>query len=426
MPKVLAVILGGGRGTRLFPLTAFRSKPAVPLGGKYRLVDVPISNCLNSGIRDMYVLTQFNSESLNRHIVRTYALDPFSSGSVEIIAAQQTFTDTTWYQGTADAVRQNLKYFRRRGLTEILILSGDQLYQMDFNAILRFHRQQKADVTVSVIPVRREQASSLGVLKSDATGRITRFDEKPTDESVLDELAAPKEVIDSAGFTDSERTHIASMGMYVFSSGVLERVLEGTDATDFGKEVIPNAIGSMRVFSYVFNGYWEDIGTIKTFHSANLALASPCPPFDFYSEKQRVFSRPRFLPCSKVNASRLRSCVLSDGSILDESEIEESIIGLRSIIARGTAVRRTVLMGADFYETEKNKTENRRRGRPDIGVGPGCIIENAIIDKNARIGEGVSIIGGEGRQDAEGEGFCIRDGIVVIPKNAVIPAGAEV
>lgn len=429
MARTIAVILGGGRGTRLFPLTAYRSKPAVPLGGKYRLVDIPISNCLNSGIRDIYVLTQFNSVSLNRHVTSAYRLDPFSSGTIEILAAQQTLTDSQWYQGTADAVRQNLRHFLRSDASEILILAGDQLYQMDFREIVRFHRERQADITISALAVRREAAPSLGILRTDREGRILRFAEKPTDERLLDKLAIDPAV--QAGEwpgqpPDPTLTHVASMGIYVFQPHVLGQMLQESEAADFGKEVIPRSISAARVYAFLFSGYWEDIGTIEAFHRANLALASPTPPIDFYTDTRRVFTHARFLPASRVHSCSLRSSLLADGCVIEEAVLEQAVVGVRMRIGHRTVIRRSVLMGADFFETGADRAENERLGRPHMGIGDDCIIENAIIDKNARIGHRVRVTNSAGVRQLDAPNHFIRDGIVIIPKGAIVPDGARI
>jgi glucose-1-phosphate adenylyltransferase len=416
--NVLAVILGGGRGTRLYPLTQRRSKPAVPLAGKYRLVDIPISNCINSGLSKIYCLSQFQSASLNRHVSRTYRFDFFSSGFVEILAAEQTETNMEWYQGTADAVRKQLHHFLSRRPDGILILSGDQLYSMDFREILAAHTASKADITVAATPVVRSQASSFGILRTDAFGSVVDFVEKPRESRVLDELALPAATLRARGIPE-DRSYLASMGIYVFNPDVLVQVLEDKAKLDFGKEVIPSAIKGHRVHSFFYDGYWEDIGTIRTFFAANLELASRHPPLDLFSEATPIYTRPRFLAGTRLQASTLVDTIICDGSIIGEASIEGSVIGIRSIIGSGCRIRETIMMGADHY----GPPEDAARGLIPIGVGDGSVVEHAIIDKNARIGEGVTIRDAEGRPDCDGDGFFVRDGIVIIPKDAVIAPG---
>ena len=414
MRDVLAVILGGGQGTRLYPLTKLRAKPAVPIGGRYRLIDVPISNCLNSGVEKIYVLTQFLSASLHRHIYQTYKFDLFSGGFVYILAAEETPSGMDWYQGTADAVRKQLPRFIHARVEDIVVLSGDHLYRMDYAEFVALHREKRADVTIAVQPVARADAPRFGILKADEDGRITAFREKPPD-SELDGLES---------LTDSDRPYMASMGVYVFRQDVLRELLEGSDAEDFGRQIIPAAIKDLRVCAYTFDGYWEDIGTIRAFFEANLSLTLPEPPFGFYDPSYPIYTRPRFLPSSRADGCDLERTVLAEGCLLQDSDIRESVVGLRSIIGPDARITRTVMMGADFYETPERKAENRRLGRPDVGIGRGCLIEGVIIDKNARIGAGVTIRPHAPDEDrVETEHYVIQDGIVVIPKNAVIPDG---
>lgn len=421
MENLLAVILGGGRGTRLYPLTQRRSKPAVPLAGKYRLVDIPISNCINSGLRKIYVLSQFQSASLNRHVSRTYRFDFFSSGFVEILAAEQTETNMEWYQGTADAVRKQLHHFLSRKPQGLLILSGDQLYAMDFREILAAHRASKADITVAATPVLRSQASAFGILRTDAFGTVVDFVEKPREARVLDELSLPPATLRARGIQE-DRSYLASMGIYVFNPEVLVRVLEEKGELDFGKEIIPAAIKSHRVHSFFYNGYWEDIGTIRTFFAANLDLASKNPPLDLFSENAPIYTRPRFLAGTRMQSVHFDETIICDGCRLEESSIARSVIGIRSIIGSGCRIRETIMMGADHY----GPPDDEARGLVPIGVGAGSVIERAIIDKNARIGEGVTIRNAEGRPDSDGEGHYVRDGIVIVPKDGVIPAGTVI
>ena len=414
---VMAVILGGGRGTRLYPLTKLRAKPAVPIGGKYRLIDVPISNCLNSGIHKIYVLTQFLSASLHRHILQTYKFDMFSDGFVYTLAAEETPSGMDWYQGTADAVRKQLRHLHRARVKDILILSGDHLYRMDYTGFVKRHREMRADVTIAVQPVARDDASRFGIIKTDAEERIVSFHEKPP----LDALNGLESL------PESERPYLASMGIYLFRSDVLESVLTSSDAEDFGRQVIPATIETLRVYAYPFDGYWEDIGTVRAFYEANLAMTHPTPPFDFYDPGYPIYTRPRFLPPSSADGCDLDQTVLAEGCLIRKAHIRESVIGLRSIIEPEVQMARTVMMGADFYETPEQKIENRHRGRPNVGIGRGSTIEGAIIDKNARIGQGVVIRPyAPDEEMVETENYVIRDGIVVVPKNAVIPDGTVI
>lgn len=416
MQDVMALILGGGRGTRLYPLTKLRAKPAVPIGGKYRLIDVPISNCLNSGVQKIYVLTQFLSESLHRHIYQTYKFDLFSGGFVYILAAEETPGGMDWYQGTADAVRKQLPRFVYSRVEDVLILSGDHLYRMDYANFIAFHREKRADVTIAAKPVSFEIAPRYGILKANEDSRVVSFHEKPGP----DELAGLE-----CGLNGG--LCLASMGVYVFRQDVLRRVLEESDAEDFGRQIIPAAVETLRVYTYLFDGYWEDIGTIRTFYEANLSLTLPDPPFDFYDPRHPIYTRPRFLPYSHIDGCRLERTVLAEGCLLRESEIRESVIGLRSIIGPDVRIARTVMMGADVYETPERKVENRRLGQPNIGIGRGCTIEGAIIDKNARIGEEVTIRPhSPDEKMIETEHYVIRDGIVVVLKDAVIPDGTVI
>lgn len=411
--------MGGGAGTRLFPLTKDRSKPAVPLGGKYRLVDVPISNCLNSGLRSIYVLTQFNSMSLHRHIQASYKFDNFSRSFVEILAAQQTPEGSQWYQGTADAVRQNMRYFLEGPYDYYIILSGDQLYRMDFRTLLHQHIRSGADITLATKPVMRSQVSEFGIMQSDADRRITRFVEKPKDESILNEFRMSKELLASIGTDQEEELFQASMGIYVFNREVLVQSLEN-DLVDFGKHIIPHSIQERHVGGYVFAGYWEDIGTIRAFYEANLDLTDILPQYSFFEASAPIYTHPRFLPGSKINGATLRQAIIADGCIISDAHLERSVIGVRSIIQTGATIRNSIVMGADYYEPPAPISE---RTLPPIGIGRNCVIDRAIIDKNARIADGV-VITPEGKPgDLDASNYFIRDGIVVVPKNAVIPPG---
>lgn len=423
MENVVAVILGGGRGTRLYPLTQLRSKPAVPLAGKYRLVDIPISNCINSGLRNIFVLSQFQSASLNRHVSGTYRFDPFSRGFVEILAAEQTDSSMDWYQGTADAVRQQLHRLLRRGAESILVLSGDQLYVMDFRKILEAHAASRADITVAATPVPASDVSEFGILQIDGFGTVTDFVEKPREVKTLERLALSEQTLAARGVATNRR-YLASMGIYVFRPEILSQVLEDPTPVDFGKEVIPQAIAHHRVHSHFFSGYWEDIGTIRTFYAANLDLASPHPPIDLFSERAPIYTRPRFLPGTQMQQVRLDESIVCEGCRLKDAEVDHSIIGIRSIVGRGVRLSHTIMMGADFYEGEE--ISRSASELIPVGIGAGSSIESAIIDKNARIGEGVTIHNKDGIQRFDGVGYYIRDGIVIVPKNGVIPAGTVI
>jgi glucose-1-phosphate adenylyltransferase len=417
MKDVLAVILGGGRGSRLFPLTLHRSKPAVPIGGKYRLIDIPISNCLNSDLRRIFVLTQYNSESLNKHLYQTYKFDLFSSGFVSLLAAEQTEESPDWFQGTADAVRQSLRHLDNHDYREVIILSGDQLYQMDYRRLVETHRRHMADVTVAVLPVPAEQTGGFGILKVNRQGRIVHFEEKPGPERL------PDLVSEMPGQAPS---YLASMGIYVFSRETLRQVLQQPELVDFGRHVIPHLVPRQRVHVHTHRGYWEDVGTIHSYFDANLALCQPVPPFDFYNEASPVFTHPRFLPATKVEQCRLRCVLLSEGSILVGAEVEQAVIGIRSRIGRGARVRDSLVLGADHYETLEDIARATGHSLPPLGIGEDSVVQRAIVDKNARIGRGVRIVNEAGRTHHDGEGYYVRDGIVIIPKNGVVPDGAVI
>ncbi|MEY5009892.1 MAG: Glucose-phosphate adenylyltransferase [Verrucomicrobiota bacterium] len=423
--KTLAIIMGGGAGTRLFPLTKERSKPAVPLAGKYRLVDIPISNCINSGLRRIYVLTQFNSASLHSHISASYKFDSFSKSFVEILAAQQTPNDTSWYQGTADAVRQNLRDFLQHPYEYFVILSGDQLYRMDFRQVLAKHVESGAELTIATIPVAREAATEFGIMHTDSSRRIIRFVEKPKDPALLDELRIPGELLKALGQPETADLYQASMGIYVFNRSALIKALDNQHV-DFGKHVIPEMIQGHRVMAHIFQGYWEDIGTIRSFFDANLNLTNPVPDFSFFDAAAPIYTNPRFLPGSKVNGATVRQAIISDGCIIDGAQIERAVIGIRSYIKGGTTIRNCVMMGADYYDADQGVSQSGPRTVPDLGIGRDCVIDHAIIDKNARIGDGV-VITPEGKPEHfDGPNYFIRDGIVIIPKNAVIESGTRI
>ena len=422
---VLCVIMGGGQGTRLFPLTKDRAKPAVPLAGKYRLVDVPISTCINSGFRRIYVLTQFNSTSLHRHISQSYKFDQFSSGFVEILAAQQTFSDTSWYEGTADAVRKNLVHFLDHDFEYLLILSGDQLYRMDYRKMVQLHRETEADVTIATIPVGRREAASLGIMQISEDRRITRFVEKPKEPEMLDLLRLPPEWYSKIGIDGTEEKFLASMGIYIFNRDVVRKLLDNPH-TDFGKHIIPKSIESHKVSSYVFQGYWEDIGTIRAFFEANLDIAAELPRFNFFDMSAPIFSRPRFLPGSKINGAQIDHAVVSDGCIINQAKISNSIIGLRMLVGPGTELHRVVALGCDYFESKESIEQHEKSGSPRVGIGSGCRIENAIIDKNARVGNNVVISPTGKAENMDHPLYFIRDGIVIIPKGAMIPHGTVI
>ncbi|MCL4559267.1 MAG: glucose-1-phosphate adenylyltransferase [Chloroflexi bacterium] len=413
LSDILAVILGGGRGSRLYPLTRMRSKPAVPMAGKYRLIDVPISNCINSGIYRIAVLTQFNSVSLHRHIAQTYHFDTFHTGWVQVWAAEQTMQNADWYQGTADAVRKQLFEISASKAPFVLVLAGDHLYRMDYAEMARFHWEHDADITVAVQPVRREEAGRFGILKRDAAQHITDFAEKPKERFLLDQLTSRD---------DPERPFLGSMGIYLFKTPVLFDLLVGSSFDDFGSHVIPAAIQSNAVYGYDFDGYWEDIGTIRSFYETNLALARPDPPFNLFDPRYPIYSHNRTLPGTTFVDSRLHNVLLAEGGCIDHSEIENSVIGLRSQVRSGTVIRDSILMGCDYYDTP----EAAQSAGVPMGIGPGCRIEGAIIDKNARLGAGVVIQPFPRGADLDTDLWVVRDGIVVIPKDAVVPAGTVI
>jgi glucose-1-phosphate adenylyltransferase len=423
--RVLAVIMGGGRGTRLHPLTLERCKPAVPLAGKYRLVDIPISNCLNSDINRMFLLTQFQTQSLHRHVQSTYHFDDFGGGFVDILAAEQTEKGSDWYQGTADAVRRNLLHFRNFSHDLILILSGDQLYRMDFRKIIAEHEANNADVTIAAIPFPVSKVAGLGLMQVRDDHSIARFVEKPKDPAVIDSLtlspALEKELTPCP-----EKRCLASMGIYVFNRAVLDAALDNT-MTDFGKEIIPGLLGQKKLFAHIFEGYWEDIGTVRAFFDANLALAQPLPPFNFFEPTAPIYTHARFLPASKLNKCNIDHVVIGDGSILTDSTLKHCMLGVRSNIGEGSVLEDTIVMGADYYETEAQLAENKAKGRPNVGIGRNCRIFGTIVDKNARIGEGC-VLSAKGKADgsyADGR-VIVRDGVLVVSKNAILPPGTVV
>jgi len=422
--RALCVIMGGGQGKRLFPLTKDRAKPAVPLAGKYRLVDIPISNCINSGYRRIYILTQFNSTSLNGHISRSYKFDGFTPGFVEVLAAQQTLTNNSWYEGTADAVRKNLVHFLNHDFDQLIILSGDQLYRMNFQSVVSQHIVTGAEITIATMPVSRSEAMALGIMQIDDTNRITRFVEKPKEDATLDSLKLPTSMQANLGIKEGEH-YLASMGIYVFSRRVICELLDNP-LSDFGKHIIPHAIQSRRVFSYVYQGYWEDIGTIRSFFEANLDLVSELPRFNFFDMTAPIFHAPRNLPGSKINGAQIDHALVADGCIINRAAISRTIVGLRTIIGSGTDLSRVIILGSDYYEAIESVKHHEQKGWPRVGIGENCKIENAIIDKNARIGNNVTISPAGKPENHDDKLYYIRDGIVIIPKDAVIPHGTVI
>jgi len=425
MANVVTAILAGGQGKRLYPLTKKRSKPAVPIAGKFRLIDIPISNCLHSGLRKIFILTQFASESLHRHIFLTYRFDNFSKDFLTILSAQQTWEHLEWYQGTADAVRQNLRFLIEGGGL-VLILSGDHLYRMDYRKFIDYHLEKKAEISISVYPITQEEAPEFGVMKVDERGRVIDFFEKPRDAEILEKMRVPEDAFKNFGLVKEGKTHLASMGIYLFNWEVLQELLEKTEFEDFGREVIPFAIKQKKVFGYFFDGFWQDIGTIRNFFEVHMQLTEPLPKFNFYDEEKPIFSHARYLPGSKILSSEVNNSILCEGSIINRSRITKSIIGIRSRIGDNCLIERTVMMGADFFESFEEIERNMKKGIPQIGVGSDCEIRNAIIDKNARIGNAVKLINARNINNETKDEYVIRDGIIVIPKNALIPDGTVI
>lgn len=418
--KAIAVIMGGGRGTRLYPLTKERCKPAVPLAGKYRLVDIPISNCLNSGINNIYLLTQFNTASLHRHIQDTYRFDPFGGGTVDILSAEQTEKGESWYQGTADAVRQNIHHFTSSDYDYVVILSGDQLYRMDYEKMLDDHIKSDASVTLAAIPFPSDSVEGLGLMRVSENLEITEFVEKPKDPAIIKSLELPESLEEKLETRPAKKCCLASMGIYIFNRETMIEALDN-DMTDFGKEVIPSLLGSSRLKAHIFQGYWEDIGTVKAFFEANLQLADPMPQFNFFSRGRPIYTRARYLPASKINRCSINHVIVGDGCIITDSYLKRCVIGIRSVLREGTRLESVIMMGADDFEGAEDLRRNREKGIPDIGVGMNCEIKNAIIDKGARIGDNVKL-NPEGKPDMyEKDGIFVRDGIVVVTKNTVVP-----
>lgn len=422
--KVLSIVLGGGKGTRLFPLTKERSKPAVPFGGKFRIVDIPISNCINAGFKNIYILTQFNSASLHLHIAKSYSFDSFSSGFVEILAAEQTPVHSGWYEGTADAVRKNLIHFRPQHATHYLIVSGDQLYRMDLGAMFKAHLSSGARLTIAGTMVDRATASALGIIKAGKEASIEAFMEKPGPAKDISEFRLPKEIRPETAAP--EREYLASMGIYIFDASLMEEALAG-DANDFGKEVIPDILTREKINAFLFDGYWEDIGTVKSFYDANIQLTDINPHFNFYDEQNPIYTHNRNLPASKLNYCTLDRALATDGCIITNASISRSIVGIRTIIESGASLDGVVCMGADRYESIKEKQSNAEKGIPNIGIGGGSILRRAIIDKNARIGANCRIgIDNIPRPDGEYDTHYVVDGIIVIPKNMILPPGTTI
>ena len=425
MKDVTTIILGGGRGTRLFPLTLERSKPAVPFAGKFRLIDIPISNCINSGLKKIFVLTQFLSASMHRHIMHTYDFDIFSEGFVDILAAEQTPERSDWFQGTSDAVRATLNHTMYYDTRQVVILSGDHLYRMDYSKMVRFHREQQADITIGVYPVPRDETSRLGLMKADTNGRVVEFVEKPQEDEVIDRFRAPAELFAGHGMNLAGDNYLASMGIYVFEADVLRELLADTSQTDFGGEVIPGAIGERRVMAYPFADYWRDIGTIGAFFEANLELVSANPPFNLHQGGWPIYTRTRSLPPARIVDSEIHDSIVAEGATVTGASIDNTMVGVRARVDEGARLKDVILMGSDFYEGEQRLGDAGQQAidAPPMGVGKNCRIERCIIDKNARIGDGVVIEARPDAAESEGELCWVRDGITIIPKGTVIPPG---
>ena len=427
MKNVTAIILGGGRGTRLYPLTLERSKPAVSFAGKYRLIDIPISNCINSGLKKVFVLTQFLSASMHRHIMQTYAFDTFTDGFVDILAAEQTPERDAWFQGTSDAVRATLNHTMYYQSDQIVVLGGDHLYRMDYSEMVRFHRENKADITIGVYPIPREEAPRMGLMRADGTGRVTEFVEKPKDDAVIDRFKAPRDLFSACGLEVEGDKYLGSMGIYVFEPDVLKALLKDTDKTDFGGEVIPGAIAGQKVMAFPFNGYWRDIGTIRSFFESNLELVAKNPEFNLYEGGWPFYTRSRSLPPSRIVDSEINDAIIVEGSSVTGATINNSMVGIRGRVDEGSVLKDVIFMGSDFYEGEQSlaDSETRSDACPPLGIGRNCNIERCIIDKNVRIGDNVTIKAQPDVMEYEGERRWIRDGITVIPKGTVIQSGTE-
>ncbi|MCM8783315.1 MAG: glucose-1-phosphate adenylyltransferase [Candidatus Omnitrophica bacterium] len=420
MRRVKALILGGGQGKRLFPLTRDRSKPAVPIAGKYRLIDISLSNCINSNIRNIFVLTQFNSASLNHHINHTYRFDYFTQTFVEILAAEQTIQNREWFQGTADAVKKNINHLNLEDNDDVLILSGDHLYKMDYHEIIAFHREKNADFTVSTVIIPAHIIEEFGIIKLDKQMRLSEFKEKPSRKEMPKSMSLCGEWKEKFNLDKDKDFYLASMGVYVFKADVLKKILAYTSAVDFGMQVIPEAIKRYKAYGFIFDGYWRDIGTIKSFYEENIALTEVNPKFDFFSEERKVFTHPRFLPPAKIIDSQIVNSLITEGCLIQGAHIEKSVIGLRSVINKKVTLKESIVMGADYYERESS------RGIIPLGIGEGSVLERVIVDKNARIGKRVVIKNLEGIKHFDSENYYIRDGIVIIPKNALIPDSTQI
>ena len=421
--NTVALILGGGRGTRLYPLVKARSKPAVSLGGQYRMIDIPVSNCINSGFRNIYVITQFNSASLNNHIYNAYRFDNFSGGHVSILAAEQTDTNIDWYQGTADAVRKNWEHFDSEFVNNVVILSGDQVYRMNYNVMLQHMLETGADIIVGTVPVVREDAKGFGVMLVNKIGQITNFHEKPKEDDVLNSLKLTEDQKKMFNIENPKKEYLASMGIYVFRRNVLKEILSDGSMIDFGKDIIPEAIKKYKVFSYAFQGYWEDVGTIKAYFEANISFGSKNPPFDFYDENAPIYTHVRYLSPSKVEKATVTSSIIADGCRIENATIKECVIGVRSVVQTGSTLERVIMMGSDYYEDSDDIERLNVKHLPKIGIGKKCTLKNVIIDKNVRIGNDVVITNKKKIQHQDSEFYCIRDGIVILPKNTVIKSG---
>jgi glucose-1-phosphate adenylyltransferase len=421
--EVLALVLGGGQGTRLFPLTQHRSKPAVPIGGKYRLIDIPVSNCLHADVRRIFVLTQFNSASLNRHIAQTYRMDLFSQGFVEILAAEQTPDNPNWYQGTADAVRQAARHFARYDADYYLILAGDHLYRMDYSELVDAHVDRRADITIAAQPVTAADATGMGIFRFDRSGRIVAFEEKPKPDRLE---AIGQSIPPGSTFTGhaADKPFVASMGVYVFSRDVLFDVLHGGDAKDFGREVIPSALDTYRVSSYLFRGYWVDVGTVASFYEANIMLTQAAAPFKFYDPRRPIYTHPRFLPGARFSDCTVRDAIIAEGCFLDGATVERSVVGIRTSVQGGARITRSVLLGADFYEADDEAPA--KGNAPKLGIGRDVVLDKVIVDKNARIGDGARLVNEAGVERADGEGYCIRNNVIIVLKDGVIKPGTVV
>jgi glucose-1-phosphate adenylyltransferase len=418
MNDVITLILGGGRGSRLFPLTHTRSKPAVPLGGKYRLIDIPISNCMHADLKRIFVLTQFNSASLNRHVAQSYRLDVFSDGFVEVLAAEQTPDSSNWFQGTADAVRQAARHFSAYEADHYLILAGDHLYRMDFCDLIESHVENGADITIAAQPVSADEATQMGIFRFDREAQIQGFEEKPN-AARLAEIGQSIPRGSTLGGPTPEKPFVASMGIYVFSREALFETLE-QPGIDFGREIIPQALFTHRVHPYIFRGYWADVGTIQAFYDANIQLTRPAAPFSFFHPRRPIYTHARFLPATRMYNCRIDSSIVSEGCFLEECEIRDSVVGIRTHVGAGTRITRSVLLGADFYE------DTAGDNGPALGIGRNVVLDRVIVDKNARIGDGVRLVNEKGVDDADGDGYVIRDGIIIVPKNAAVTSGVTV